>query len=263
MQEGGAVGGERRREGQALRVGGVGKGKGNASGGSKWVVRTVKGEQPSPHLLVQQGRGGAGTWWEAAAGKARQDPRCMSGNPLSPLSMPNPVPSFTRTRLPLLLNTLPCRTPHPPLTTVCPRRQPLLPRTQCPLPPGLLFFSAAPQDIGGLDIQKQEIREAVELPLTQGDLYAQIGIDPPRGVLLWGPPGTGEQLCVSGGGGGEGVWEGCAERGGGLGRWGTEGAARRPPPLGAAHVAQAWLLPLLWQLVCERHDRGCRNIAVA
>lgn len=47
------------------------------------------------------------------------------------------------------------------------------------------------QDIGGLDIQKQEIREAVELPLTQGDLYAQIGIDPPRGVLLWGPPGTG------------------------------------------------------------------------
>jgi 26S proteasome regulatory subunit T3 len=36
-------------------------------------------------------------------------------------------------------------------------------------------------DIGGLDIQKQEIREAVELPLTQFDLYRQIGIDPPRG----------------------------------------------------------------------------------
>ena len=44
-------------------------------------------------------------------------------------------------------------------------------------------------DIGGLDIQKQEIREAVELPLTQFDLYRQIGIDPPRGVLLYGPPG--------------------------------------------------------------------------
>jgi 26S proteasome regulatory subunit T3 len=45
------------------------------------------------------------------------------------------------------------------------------------------------QNIGGYDIQKQEIREAVELPLTQFDLYKQIGIDPPRGVLLWGPPG--------------------------------------------------------------------------
>lgn len=42
------------------------------------------------------------------------------------------------------------------------------------------------QDIGGLDIQKQEIREAVELPLTHHELYRQIGIDPPRGVLLYG-----------------------------------------------------------------------------
>ena len=49
-------------------------------------------------------------------------------------------------------------------------------------------------DIGGLDIQKQEIREAVELPLTHFELYRQIGIDPPRGVLLWGPPGTGQCL---------------------------------------------------------------------
>lgn len=52
------------------------------------------------------------------------------------------------------------------------------------------------QDIGGLDIQKQEIREAVELPLTHPDLYKQIGIDPPRGVLLYGPPGTGKTLCA-------------------------------------------------------------------
>uniref|UniRef100_A0A915ECQ5 ATPase AAA-type core domain-containing protein n=1 Tax=Ditylenchus dipsaci TaxID=166011 RepID=A0A915ECQ5_9BILA len=36
------------------------------------------------------------------------------------------------------------------------------------------------QDIGGLDMQKQEVREAVELPLTHGELYQQIGIDPPR-----------------------------------------------------------------------------------
>lgn len=51
-------------------------------------------------------------------------------------------------------------------------------------------------DIGGLDIQKQEIREAVELPLVQFDLYRQIGIDPPRGVLLYGPPGTGKTMLV-------------------------------------------------------------------
>lgn len=51
-------------------------------------------------------------------------------------------------------------------------------------------------DIGGMDIQKQEIREAVELPLTHHDLYQQIGIDPPRGVLLYGPPGTGKTMLA-------------------------------------------------------------------
>lgn len=44
--------------------------------------------------------------------------------------------------------------------------------------------------MGGRDTQKQEIREAVELPLTHFDLYKKIGIDPPRGVLLYGPLGT-------------------------------------------------------------------------
>jgi 26S proteasome regulatory subunit T3 len=51
-------------------------------------------------------------------------------------------------------------------------------------------------DVGGMDVQKQEIREAVELPLTHFNLYRQIGIDPPRGVLLYGPPGTGKTMLA-------------------------------------------------------------------
>ena len=48
-------------------------------------------------------------------------------------------------------------------------------------------------DIGGMDMQKQEMKEAVELPLTHFELYKQIGIDPPRGVLMYGPPGNDDE----------------------------------------------------------------------
>merc|ERR1712125_180116 len=51
-------------------------------------------------------------------------------------------------------------------------------------------------DIGGMDVQKQEIKEAVELPLMHVELYSQIGIDPPSGVLLYGPPGTGKTMLA-------------------------------------------------------------------
>ena len=51
-------------------------------------------------------------------------------------------------------------------------------------------------DIGGLDLQINEIKEAVELPLKRPELFLKIGIDPPKGVLLHGPPGTGKTLLA-------------------------------------------------------------------
>jgi len=51
-------------------------------------------------------------------------------------------------------------------------------------------------DIGGLEEQILEMREAVEDPLLKPDLYRKVGIDPPKGVLLIGPPGTGKTLLA-------------------------------------------------------------------
>ena len=51
-------------------------------------------------------------------------------------------------------------------------------------------------DIGGLEKQIQEIKEAVELPLTHPELYEDIGIRPPKGVILYGAPGTGKTLLA-------------------------------------------------------------------
>jgi transitional endoplasmic reticulum ATPase len=52
------------------------------------------------------------------------------------------------------------------------------------------------QDVGGLSEAKQEVREAVELPLTDRERFEELGIRPPRGVLLYGPPGTGKTLIA-------------------------------------------------------------------
>jgi proteasome regulatory subunit len=51
-------------------------------------------------------------------------------------------------------------------------------------------------DIGGLDEQIRELREVVELPLKNPELFRELGIEPPKGVLLYGPPGCGKTLLA-------------------------------------------------------------------
>mmetsp|Transcript_29395 Transcript_29395/g.68849 ORF Transcript_29395/g.68849 Transcript_29395/m.68849 type:complete len:437 (+) Transcript_29395:97-1407(+) len=51
-------------------------------------------------------------------------------------------------------------------------------------------------DIGGLNEQIRELREVIELPLTNPELFVRVGIKAPKGVLLYGPPGTGKTLLA-------------------------------------------------------------------
>ncbi len=51
-------------------------------------------------------------------------------------------------------------------------------------------------EIGGLNDQLRELREVIELPLTNPELFIRVGIKAPKGVLLYGPPGTGKTLLA-------------------------------------------------------------------
>ncbi|ERG89159.1 MAG: AAA family ATPase, CDC48 subfamily [halophilic archaeon J07HX5] len=52
------------------------------------------------------------------------------------------------------------------------------------------------EDIGGLDEELDQVREMIELPMRHPELFQQLGIEPPKGVLLHGPPGTGKTLMA-------------------------------------------------------------------
>lgn len=51
-------------------------------------------------------------------------------------------------------------------------------------------------DIGGLDKQIEELREAIVLPIVHKEKFLKIGIRPPKGVLMHGPPGTGKTMLA-------------------------------------------------------------------
>ena len=52
------------------------------------------------------------------------------------------------------------------------------------------------QDIGGLADQIEQIRDAVELPFLHADLFAEHQLKPPKGILLYGPPGCSKTLIA-------------------------------------------------------------------
>jgi transitional endoplasmic reticulum ATPase len=51
-------------------------------------------------------------------------------------------------------------------------------------------------EVGGLDVVKQELRESVEWPLKNAEIFGRMGIKPPKGILLFGPPGCGKTMLA-------------------------------------------------------------------
>ena len=54
------------------------------------------------------------------------------------------------------------------------------------------------EEIGGLNDEVRKLREIVEIPLRHPEIFTKLGIDPPKGILLYGPPGCGKTLLARG-----------------------------------------------------------------
>lgn len=92
------------------------------------------------------------------------------------------------------------RSPHPDAASA-PSSDPVIvtPPPAAPpeaAPPSPAAATPSLQDVGGLGTVIQELRELVEIPLKRPQVLAQLGLEPPKGVLLVGPPGTGKTLTA-------------------------------------------------------------------
>ena len=76
----------------------------------------------------------------------------------------------------------------------------ILPTSKDPLVRAMELHDYIPdisyEDIGGLDDQIKELKEVIELPIKKPELFKKIGIHPPKGILLYGIPGTGKTLLA-------------------------------------------------------------------
>ncbi|ELY55080.1 AAA family ATPase [Natronococcus jeotgali] len=70
------------------------------------------------------------------------------------------------------------------------------PGTDAASPPSEGTTGPTYEDIGGLDEELEQVREMIELPLSEPELFRRLGVEPPSGVLLYGPPGTGKTLIA-------------------------------------------------------------------